>query len=148
MVATSSLLQRWDLFNIFNLGSACRLLKRFESCVINDFTFGYCLIVAVTVFLGGLILIPALETWSFTLFRWFWSYVGSFVVDVVIFMVIYLWSILENMVVIIFQTISIMTYMNFKYTAQKTKFSIKDFFSKCYQIRRKLQIWSYLLKKP
>ena len=68
-------------------------------------------------------------------------------VDVVIFMVIYLWSILENMDVIIFQTISIMTYMNFKYTAQKTKFSIKDFFSKYYQIRRKLQIWSYLLKK-
>ena len=32
-------------------------------------------------------------------------------------------------------------------TAQKTKFSIKDFFSKCGQIRRKLRIWSYLLKK-
>ena len=26
-------------------------------------------------------------------------------------------------------------------------FSIKDFFSKCDQIRRKLQIWSHLLKK-
>ena len=33
------------------------------------------------------------------------------------------------------------------FTAQKMKFSIKDFFSKCFQIRRKLQIWSYLLKK-
>ena len=32
-------------------------------------------------------------------------------------------------------------------TAQKMKFSIKDFFSKCEQIRRKLQIWSHLLKK-
>ena len=32
-------------------------------------------------------------------------------------------------------------------TAQKMKFSIKDFFSKCYQIRWKLQIWSHLLKK-
>ena len=32
-------------------------------------------------------------------------------------------------------------------TAQKMKFSIKDFFSKCERIRRKLQIWSYLLKK-
>ena len=32
-------------------------------------------------------------------------------------------------------------------TAQKMKFSIKGFFSKCYQIRRKLQIWSHLLKK-
>ena len=29
----------------------------------------------------------------------------------------------------------------------KTKFSIKDFFSKCDQIRRKLRIWSHLLKK-
>ena len=28
------------------------------------------------------------------------------------------------------------------------KFSIKDFCSKCDQIRRKLQIWSHLLKKP
>ena len=28
-------------------------------------------------------------------------------------------------------------------TAQKMKFSIKDFFSKCDQIRRKLRIWSH-----
>ena len=32
-------------------------------------------------------------------------------------------------------------------TAQKLKFSIKDFFSKCDQIRKKLRIWSHLLKK-
>ena len=32
-------------------------------------------------------------------------------------------------------------------TAQKMKFSINSFFSKCDQIRRKSQIWSYLLKK-
>ena len=32
-------------------------------------------------------------------------------------------------------------------TAQKMKFSIKDFFSKCDQIRGFLQIWSHLLKK-
>ena len=30
---------------------------------------------------------------------------------------------------------------------QKMKFSIRDSFSKCYQIRRKLRIWSHLLKK-
>ena len=28
------------------------------------------------------------------------------------------------------------------------KFSIKDFLSKCDQIRRNLRIWSHLLKKP
>ena len=33
------------------------------------------------------------------------------------------------------------------YTAHKIKFSIEDFFSKCDQIRRKLQIWSHFLKK-
>ena len=33
------------------------------------------------------------------------------------------------------------------YTAQKMKFSIKDFFSKCDQIRSFLPIWSHLLKK-
>ena len=33
------------------------------------------------------------------------------------------------------------------YTAQKMKFSIRNFFSKCDQIRRKLQISSNLLKK-
>ena len=32
-------------------------------------------------------------------------------------------------------------------TVQKIQFFIKDFFSKCYQIRRDLQIWSHLLKK-
>ena len=30
---------------------------------------------------------------------------------------------------------------------KKIKFSIKDFFSKCDQIRRNLRIWSHLLKK-
>ena len=32
-------------------------------------------------------------------------------------------------------------------TAQKMKFSIKGFFSKCDQTHRKLRIWSHLLKK-
>ena len=32
-------------------------------------------------------------------------------------------------------------------TAQKMKFFIKDFFSKCHQIRSFLRIWSPLLKK-
>ena len=32
-------------------------------------------------------------------------------------------------------------------TAQKMKFSIKDFSRKCDQIRRKLRIWSHLLEK-
>ena len=32
-------------------------------------------------------------------------------------------------------------------TAQKMKFPIKDFFSKCHQIRSFLRIWSDLLKK-
>ena len=31
--------------------------------------------------------------------------------------------------------------------AQKLKFSVKYFFSKCDQISRKLRIWSHLLKK-
>ena len=33
------------------------------------------------------------------------------------------------------------------FTTQKLKFSIKNFFSKCDQIRRKLRIWPRLLKK-
>ena len=37
--------------------------------------------------------------------------------------------------------------MNDQCTAQKIKFFIKDFFSKCDQIHRKLRIWSHLLKK-
>ena len=32
-------------------------------------------------------------------------------------------------------------------TAQKVKFYINDFFSKCDKIRRKLRLWSHLLKK-
>ena len=36
---------------------------------------------------------------------------------------------------------------NVTYTAQKIKFSIQDFFSKCDKIRRKLWIWSHLPKK-
>ena len=33
-------------------------------------------------------------------------------------------------------------------TAQKIKFSVNNYFIKCDQIRRKLQIWSHLLKQP
>ena len=33
------------------------------------------------------------------------------------------------------------------YTPEKMKFSIKDSFSKCNQIRNFLRIWSHLLKK-
>ena len=36
---------------------------------------------------------------------------------------------------------------NFSVTLHQMKFSIKDFLSKCDQIRRKLQIWSQLLKE-
>ena len=36
---------------------------------------------------------------------------------------------------------------NSMYTAQKMKFSIKDFFSKCDKIRIFLRIWSHVLKK-
>ena len=36
--------------------------------------------------------------------------------------------------------------LNF-FTARKIKFFIKDFFSKCGQIRRKLGTWSHLMKK-
>ena len=38
-------------------------------------------------------------------------------------------------------------YSVFANTVQETKFSIKDFFSNCDEIRRKLPIWSHLLKK-
>ena len=37
--------------------------------------------------------------------------------------------------------------MKWQHCTQKMRFSIKDFFSKCDQIRRKPQIWSHLLKK-
>ena len=38
-------------------------------------------------------------------------------------------------------------FIVYQVTAQKMKFSIKNFFSKCDQIRSFLQIWSHLLKK-
>ena len=40
----------------------------------------------------------------------------------------------------------LMDCLSFKHY-KKNKFFIKDFFSKCDQIRRKLWIWSHLLKK-
>ena len=46
-----------------------------------------------------------------------------------------------------FSMIMIFRCITASFTTQKMKFSIKDFFSKCDQIRKKLRIWSYLLKK-
>ena len=40
-----------------------------------------------------------------------------------------------------------MWHTEYDYTAQKMKFSIKDFFSKCDQIRSFLRMWPHLLKK-
>ena len=46
-----------------------------------------------------------------------------------------------------FRTFNAWVFLFTSNTAQKMKFSIKNFFSKCNQIRRKLQIWSHLQKK-
>ena len=43
----------------------------------------------------------------------------------------------------VFELVDILIWI--LYTAQKMKFSIKDFFSKFDQIRRKLGNWSHLL---
>ena len=52
------------------------------------------------------------------------------------------------MVIEIFLTnIRTKRFQKVNHTAQKMKFFIKDFFSKCDQIRRKLPVWSHLLKK-
>ena len=40
------------------------------------------------------------------------------------------------------------TFWNQRTTAQKMKFSIKDFFRKCDQFRRKLRIWSIYWRNP
>ena len=48
----------------------------------------------------------------------------------------------------IFRTINLAVLKDdIDFTAQKMKFSIKHFFSKCYQIRSFLRIWLHLLKK-
>ena len=46
-----------------------------------------------------------------------------------------------------FAYILLQAYKDYNIAVQKIKFSIKDFFSKCDQMCRKLQIWSHLLKK-
>ena len=57
-------------------------------------------------------------------------------------------SALPNTIKVILSSNNVFTFMVFeKVTAQKMKFSIKDFFSKFDQIRGKLRIWSHLLKK-
>ena len=57
---------------------------------------------------------------------------------------------LQNYLKIVYvdKKLALTTLYHVKNTAQKMKFSIKDFFSKYDQIRRKLWIWSHLLKKP
>ena len=45
------------------------------------------------------------------------------------------------------RTLSALSFASITCTEQKIKLSIKDFFSKCDQIRSFLRIWSHLLKK-
>ena len=58
----------------------------------------------------------------------------------------YFWSSKETGSVAILKQSDILTYFS-QITAQKMKFSIKDFFDKCDRIRSFLWIWSHLLKK-
>ena len=53
----------------------------------------------------------------------------------------------DDVVVAVVVVVVIVVIKKATCTAQKMKFSIADFFSKCDQIRRKLQIWSHILKK-
>ena len=52
---------------------------------------------------------------------------------------------LKNLRLILTLLLSLMGFFRYG-TAQTMKFSIKDFFSKCDQIRSQLWIWSHLLK--
>ena len=56
----------------------------------------------------------------------------------------WLWKVVVN---ISHQLINIGSVLEAWLTAQKMKFSIEDFFSKCDQIRSFLRIWSHLQKK-
>ena len=47
----------------------------------------------------------------------------------------------------VINTKKVMCDVFWNYAQQKMMFSIKDLFSKCDQVRRKLRIWSHLLKK-
>ena len=60
----------------------------------------------------------------------------------------HVWQFNSQVSWLVFMNLSSFT-MNMKYTqtAQKIKFSIKDIFSECDQIGRKLQIWSHCWKK-
>ena len=53
----------------------------------------------------------------------------------------------KNMVLTVLSAVAVSASL-VNTNAQKMNFFIKNFFSKCDQIRRKLRIWSYLLKKP
>ena len=57
------------------------------------------------------------------------------------------WNFTINWFVPFHKSFRLLNLNNSVATAQKTKFSIKDFFSKCDQISSFLQIWSHLLKK-
>ena len=58
-----------------------------------------------------------------------------------------LFSVLVNDTGAIIFEYKLVMNVSFHYTAQKMKFSIKGFCSKCDQMGKKLRIWSYLLKK-
>ena len=74
-----------------------------------------------------------------------------------LFIISYLQSLLSNCLAceisfeineaLIVQPLCQVLYFIGRCTAQNMKFSIKDFFSNCDQICRKLRIWSHLLKK-
>ena len=67
------------------------------------------------------------------------SYIHKIVIEDVLLVSLFL----ERLNLIV-QGLSLILLM---YTAQKMKFSIKDFLSKCDQISGFLRIWSHLLKK-
>ena len=59
----------------------------------------------------------------------------------------YYWERLQEFTLYSYMSWSAIHPLTLMNTAQKMKFSIKDFFSTCDKIRRFLWIWSHLLKK-
>ena len=59
----------------------------------------------------------------------------------------YLLLLLDQLLLLLVDRSNNSTFAFARDTAQKMKFSIKDFFSKCDQMWRKLRIWSHLLKR-
>ena len=135
-IETFFLSTMWDLYGLYMISSK----KQEPKCSLHRSIYSLSEIFALCLVLAFWLLYIRFFFQKKTVLR---VHLKSFTYDFIIFLNGYAFVKISNMRNKSINLKRINLHTTASYTRQKMKFSIKDLFSKCNQIRKKLRIWSH-----